>query len=286
LLEATPCLLFLTPLAGAQTPQPTLRGFTPASSAKERADEKVFMSVPDSAHARAALQTLTAEPHMAGSQGDHRTVAYVLRQFQSFGLDAGVEDFQATLSEPGDVRFELLEPVKFSGPTPEFVAEDPASKDPRTSPNFIAFSGSSDVTSEVVYVNYGMVNDYDVLRSQGISVEGKIVIARYGKCYRGAKAMAAELNKGAGLMIYSDPEDDGYHAGDIYPKGPWRPESGAQRGSVLYDFIYPGVLPDGSTVPRFRSFQFLTERQNEYWRICLVLQHRANGKEACLLLTT
>jgi N-acetylated-alpha-linked acidic dipeptidase len=101
----------------------------------------------------------------------------------------------------------------------------------------------------VVYANYGLPEDYDLLRAHGVSPEGKIVMVRYGECYRGAKAFIAEEHKAAALIIYSDPQDDGYHAGETYPKGPWRPASGVQRGSVLYDFIYPGTLPDKSTVP-------------------------------------
>ncbi len=236
-------------LASAQIRQLPLRGFTPARSEKERALEKQFMALPDPAKAEAHHKILTTEPHMAGSPADRRTAEYVLQQFRSYGLEADIEEFPVVLSEPGEVKLALLEPVKFSGPTSEFVAEDPVSKDRRAAIGFNAFSGSGEATANVVYANYGLPNDYDLLRSKGVSMEGKIVIVRYGECYRGVKAMVAEEHKAAGVIIYSDPQDDGYHAGAAYPKGPWRPASGVQRGSVLYDFIYPGVAADGSNVP-------------------------------------
>jgi len=232
-----------------QTKPAALRGFTVAHSERERAVEQQFMAVPNAVTADAELKTITAEPHLAGSPFDHRNAEFVLQQFRSFGIDAKIEEFPALLSEPRKIKLEMLEPVKFSGPHPEYVAEDPASRNPNTTPGFNAYSASGDVTAEVVYANYGLPEDYDALRAHGVSTSGKIVIVRYGMGYRGAKAYVAELNKVAGLIIYSDPNDDGYHAGNMYPKGPWRPPSGVQRGSVMYDFIYPGTLPDKSTVP-------------------------------------
>ncbi len=207
------------------------------------------MAVPDSVHAQAALKMLTAEPHTAGSSGDRGTAQYLLRRLEEYGLQVEVEEFQVKLSEPVEVKVDLLEPVKFSGPTRESVQGDTASTNTRVSQGFNAFSASGDVTSDVVYANYGLPEDFDFLRSRGVSAEGKIVIVRYGGCYRGVKAMMAEREKAAGLLIYSDPQEDGYHAGLVYPRGPWRPPTAVQRGSVLYDFIYPGVKDDDSTVP-------------------------------------
>jgi N-acetylated-alpha-linked acidic dipeptidase len=233
----------------AQTSPSTVRGFSSVHSRSELLLEQTFMAVPDAKDAEVTHQQLTVEPHIAGSPGDRRTAEYVLRKFRSYGLEADVEEFQAILSEPGKVKIDVLEPVKFSGPTPEFVEADPASRDHRTTVGFNAYAGSGDITGNVVYGNYGLPSDFQFLRSKGISVEGKVVIVRYGLCYRGVKAMMAEANKAAGMIVYSDPEDDGYHAGAAYPNGPWRPASGVQRGSVLYDFIYPDVLPDGSNRP-------------------------------------
>jgi len=242
-------VILTVPVAQAQVKPPALSGFTVAHSERERALEKQFMAVPDAAKAEANLQVLTAQPHLAGSPADHRNAEFVLEQFRSFGLDAQIEEFPVLVSEPKEITLDILAPVKFSGPKPESIPEDPASKDSNTTVGFNAYSASGDVTGQVVYANYGLPEDYDVLRTNGVSPEGKIVIVRYGKAYRGAKALVAEEHKAAALIVYSDPQDDGYHAGETYPNGPWRPASGVQRGSVLFDFIYPGTLPDRSTVP-------------------------------------
>jgi len=233
--------------AGEDTP---LTGFTPARSRAQRALEEKFLAVPDAARAEADHRTLTAEPHVAGSPADRRTAEFVLEAFRQAGLDAEIEEFHVLLPEPVELKLEMLAPTKFSGPTPEFVAEDPASKDPRTLPGFNGYSASGDVTGELVYANYGLPADYARLREEGVSPEGKIVLARYGGSFRGVKAKVAEENQAAGLIIYSDPRDDGYHGGDVYPKGPWRPATGIQRGSVLYIFRYPGdpTTPDGPSV--------------------------------------
>ncbi len=231
--------------------EPPLTGFTPTRARAQRALEQKFLAVPDPARAELEHQTLTAEPHVAGSPADRRTAEYVLGIFREAGLQADIEEFQVLLPEPVEVKLEMLAPTRFSGPTPEFVAEDPASKDPRTLPGFNGYSASGDVTAELVYANYGLPADYARLRDEGISPEGKIVLVRYGGSFRGVKAKVAEENKAAGLIIYSDPRDDGYHGGDVYPRGPWRPATGIQRGSVLYIFRYPGdpTTPDGASVP-------------------------------------
>lgn len=227
-----------------------LRGFTSDHSKSERELEQKFMALPDPNRARSVHKTLTAEPHMAGSLADRRSADYVLQQFVSYGIPADIETFNAVLSEPSEVKFDLLAPAKVSGPSPEYVAQDPVSSNRHNPVTFNAYSGSGRVVSRVVYANYGLPADYEFLRSQGVSTVGKIVIVRYGACYRGVKARVAAENGAAGLLIYSDPLDDGYHAGDSYPRGPWRPASGVQRGSVLYEFITPGsVAPDGSNVP-------------------------------------
>jgi N-acetylated-alpha-linked acidic dipeptidase len=227
-----------------------ISGFTPERSQAQRALEEKFMAVPDAARAEATHKTLTAEPHVAGSAADRRVVEYILGEFRAAGLEAELEEFHVLLPEPRVVKFDLLEPVSFSGPTPERVPEDPASNDPRNLPGFNGYSGSGEVTAEVVYANYGLPADYARLAAEGVSVAGRIVIARYGQSFRGVKAKVAEENRAAGLIIYSDPADDGYHSGDVYPNGPWRPPSGVQRGSVLYIFEYPGdpTTPDGASV--------------------------------------
>ena len=127
-----------------------------------------------------------------------------------------------------------------SGPTPEHVSDDPYQDDKRIATAYNAYSPSGDVTAEVVYANYGTPKDFAELAAKHISVKGKIVIVRYGKDFRGVKAYVAQQHGAAGIIIYSDPADDGYYQGDIYPDGPYRPESGVQRGSIQYLFKYPG----------------------------------------------
>src|ERR1700735_3297419 len=127
-----------------------------------------------------------------------------------------------------------------SGPTPEHVQNDPGQDDPRVVMPFNGSSGSGDVTGEAVYANYGRLEDFDELAAQHVDLHGKIVITRYGANFRGVKVMIAQRRGAAGVLIYSDPQDDGYFKGDAYPNGPWRPESGVQRGSVQFLFKYPG----------------------------------------------
>ena len=117
---------------------------------------------------------------------------------------------------------------------------DPSTSHPKISPLFNGYSASGDVTAPVVYANYGLPNDYEDLKKAGVDVKGKIVIVRYGNSFRGVKAKVAEQNGAIGCIIYSDPEDDGYMQGDVFPKGPWRPVASGQRGSVQYLFDYPG----------------------------------------------
>jgi len=248
---AVTTILFLLTAHSLSVDKPRLQGFTVDHSDAERGLEEQFMSSLDARRARSIHKTLTSEPHIAGSPADRRTAEYVLQQFLKDGIEAQIETFEAVLSEPRRIKFDLLSPVTFLGPSPEYVASDQVSNNVRNPPAFNAYSGSGNIVAPVVYANYGLPVDYQFLQSKGISISGKIVIVRYGRCYRGVKARVAEEHGAAGLLLYSDPQDDGYHAGDPYPKGPWRPASGVQRGSVLYEFITPGTVePDGSNVPR------------------------------------
>jgi N-acetylated-alpha-linked acidic dipeptidase len=227
-----------------------LSGFTVEHNAKERTTERVFLGVPEASRARIEHEILTREPHVAGSPADLRTAHYMLKQFQSYGLDARIEEFQVPIPRPVKTRFCLDSspghPV-FCGPSRE--SGTGASNADIQIP-FNAFSASGRLSAPVVYANYGSVEDYKSLKGLGVSIRGKIVLARYGHLYRGAIVRLAELQGAKGVILYSDPNDDGYHAGDVYPNGPWRPESAIQRGSVLYDFIYPGLTADGATLPK------------------------------------
>ena len=137
------------------------------------------------------------------------------------------------------------------GPRPEHVDSDPFQDDPRVVNTYNGMSPSGDVEADVVYANYGAPEDFDKLKQMNVDVRGKIVIVRYGQNFRGVKVFVAQERGAAGVIIYSDPKDDGYYRGDAYPKGPWRPASGTQRGSVGYMFQFPGdpTTPGIASVP-------------------------------------
>jgi N-acetylated-alpha-linked acidic dipeptidase len=228
-------------------------------AAAELKAEKTFLAVPDPMLAKQHLQTLTAVPHVAGSPEDRRTAEYVLRKYQEAGLDASIQEYKIWMALPIDVRVDVVEPasVIMHGPSPERVSEDPFQKDPRILPAFNEYSANGDVTAEVVYANYGRPEDFKKLQDLGVDIKGKIVIVRYGENFRGVKPFLASQYGAAGVIIYSDPSDDGYFKGDPYPKGPWRPATGVQRGSVQYLSRYPG----DPTTPGIASTTTLPESQ-------------------------
>jgi len=231
--------LLLSPLRG-QAPQ-TVFGYTdfgPESKVEEK-----FLAVPDAKEAGEELKELTSAPHLAATPEDHKTAEYVARKFRAAGLETEIVPYRVLLNQPKVVRVEAYDPsgrLLMSGPTREHVEGDPGQDDPRVVMPFNGSSGSGDVTAEVVYANYGRPEDFNELEAQHIDVRGKIVICRYGENFRGVKVFLAEQRGAAGVLIYSDPQDDGYYKGDPWPIGPWRPETGVQRGSVQYLFKYPG----------------------------------------------
>jgi N-acetylated-alpha-linked acidic dipeptidase len=216
-------------------------GFAPARVEAEQQLEAKLRGIPDAAHAEANLRHLTAEPHMAGTEASHRVAEWLRDQYRNFGFDAEIVTYSAWFALPRTVELELIAPkhARLASPEPP-IQGDKDTYDKRAVLGFNTYSPSGEVTAPVVYVNYGMPDDYRELDTLGVSVEGKIVLARYGHGYRGIKAKLAEEHKARALVLYSDPQDDGYAAGDPYPHGPWRPMGGLQRGSVLYTEIYPG----------------------------------------------
>ncbi len=204
--------------------------------------EKDFLAVPDPALAKAHLQALTAVPHMAGSPQDLWTADYVLQKYQEAGLDAYIQPYKVWMNVPLQISVDLVAPdgAVLHGPTPEHVSDDPYQDDPRIVPGFNEYSPSGDVTADVVYANYGRPEDFRKLKEMGVDVKGKIVIVRYGQNFRGVKVFLAQEYGAAGVLIYSDPWDDGYFKGDKYPQGPWRPDTGVQRGSIQFLPRYPG----------------------------------------------
>ncbi len=231
-------------------PPATMLGFCDAA-AQATLDQE-FLQVPSATLAGEELKTLTAAPHIAGSKEDFATAQYVAQKFRDAGLETKIVPYRVMLNSPKKVEVTAFGPdgkQLMSGPTPEHVSDDPFQDDKRIPTAYNAYSPSGNVTAEVVYANYGTPKDFAELAAKHINVKGKIVIVRYGKDFRGVKAYVAQQHGAAGIIIYSDPADDGYFQGDIYPDGPYRPESGVQRGSIQYLFKYPG----DPTTPGFAS---------------------------------
>ena len=216
-------------------------GFASARVAKEVELEKSFKAIPDAAHAEGDLRQLTSAPHVAGTAASKHTAEWLLAQFKSDGFDAQIVTYNAYLPLPRQAELDLVAPQQVQLGTPEPpVPGDTNSSDAQLMPAVSGYSASGDVTAPVIYVNYGTPEDYRQLDSLGIPVKGKLVLARYGRDYRGVKAKLAEERGAVGLILYSDPEDDGFISGDVFPDGPWRPLDGIQRGSILYTQIRPG----------------------------------------------
>jgi N-acetylated-alpha-linked acidic dipeptidase len=236
--------LLATLAASAQTPQV----FGYRDFAQQSKWDAAFLPIPDAKLAGEHLKTLTASPHWASSQEDYATAVYVADKFKSAGLETQIIPYKVLLNKPLKISVEAFASngeKLMSGPTAEHVdpkkhGGDPFQDDPRVLPAFNGSSPSGDVTGEVVYANYGSLADFKKLTNLGISVKDKIVLVRYGSNFRGVKVYLAQQYGAKGVLIYSDPADDGYFRGDVYPKGPFRPESGVQRGSVQFLPIYPG----------------------------------------------
>jgi N-acetylated-alpha-linked acidic dipeptidase len=208
-----------------------------------------FLAVPDPALAQQHLKTLTAAPHRAGSPEDYATALYVAGRFKAAGLQTEIVPYTVLLDQPGANLVEAFDAAGhkvFAGPAPAPVAAetgsaiDTSQDDPHITPPFSAWSASGDVTAPVVYANYGRLADFQLLADFGISVKGKIVLVRNGGDYRGVKVYIAQQRGARGVLLYSDPSDDGSRSGSTYPDGPFRPDSAAQLGSVQFLPIYPG----------------------------------------------
>jgi len=237
-------LLSLGLAAPAAFPAETgpLRGYSTQSARVERDWESKFRAIPDPANLRAYMERLSKRPHHVGSAYDKDNAEWILSKFKEWGLDAKVETFDVLFPTPKERAVELLEPTKFTARLAEpAVPADPTSaqRDEQL-PVYNAYSIDGDVTAPLVYVNFGTPDDYETLERLGISVKGAIVIARYGMSWRGIKPKLAAEHGAVGCLIYSDPHEDGYFQGDVFPNGPFRPKDGAQRGSVMDMPVYPG----------------------------------------------
>src|SRR3984957_14709045 len=237
-------------------------------SAAESAIESKFLAVPDPKPAEEHLRTLTKVPHMAGTTEDKETAEYVAQRFREAGLDTEIVEYKVWINYPQEINVDLTAPagVEMHGPTREHVDGDSFQDDSRVVLPFNGMSPSGDVEADIVYANYGTPEDFEKLDKLKIDVRGKIVLVRYGQNFRGVKVLVAQEHGAAGVIIYSDPADDGWRRGDKYPEGPWRPDTGVQRGSVGYMFEFPGdpttpgvasvpSLPDSKRTPPQQSAQ-------------------------------
>ncbi len=234
-------LAFAATRSQAQAAPQAVFGYSDFS--KQAAIEERFLAVPDAKLAGQELKILTSEPHMAATPEDRKTADYVARKFRAAGLETEIVPYRVLLNQPKVVRVEAYNAdgqLLMSGPSREHVDGDPYQDDPRVVMPFNGSSGSGDVTGEVVYANYCRLEDFDQLAAKRIDLHGKVVLCRYGSNFRGVKVYIAELRGAAAVLIYSDPQDDGYSKGAAYPMGPWRPDTGVQRGSVQNLPRYPG----------------------------------------------
>ena len=221
---------------------PGLAGFSRDNSRGERQREEKFRSAISTDNIGEYAKLLSARPHHVGSPYDKQDEEWLASKFKEWGWDVHVESFQILFPTPKERVLEMVEPTRFVAKLQEPpIAEDPTSNQQAEQlPSYNAYSIDGEATAPLVYVNYGVPEDYEELERMGVSVKGAMVIARYGGSWRGIKPKVAFEHGAVGCLIYSDPRDDGYTAGDVYPKGPWRPAEGVQRGSVMDMPLYPG----------------------------------------------
>ncbi len=218
-----------------------ISGFRDSAASVELRTEQKFDQSLNAAEIGKTIQELSQKPHHIGSIGGKEVAENILQKFKNFGFDAQIETYQVLFPTPKTRILEMTGPTTFSPLLKELALnEDISSGQDGQLPLYNAWSADGDVTGELVYVNFGLPEDYEKLDELGISVKGKIVIARYGKSWRGIKPKVAQEHGAIGCIIYSDPNEDGYHMGDVYPKGPYKNEFGGQRGSIMDMVIYPG----------------------------------------------
>ncbi|HKW19195.1 MAG TPA: transferrin receptor-like dimerization domain-containing protein [Terriglobales bacterium] len=244
------CLALAAPITADEQ---SLDGYSAESSRSERNWEIKFRAIPSPENQREFMKRLSAHPHHVGSPYDKDNAEWLLAKMKGWGLDAHIETFDVLFPTPKERRVELIEPTKFTAS----LSEPPVPGDPTSDqtaeqlPSYNAYSIDGDVTGPLVYVNYGVPDDYEKLDRLGVSIKGAVVIARYGGSWRGIKPKVAAEHGAIGCLIYSDPRDDGYFDGEVFPEGPMRNRNGVQRGSVMDMPIYPGdpLTPGVGSVP-------------------------------------
>ena len=238
--------------------QDSILGFSASSADLERTVEQRFKAIPSADEEKRQHRLFTSEPHPAGSKRNNELAEYMAAEWRKQGLEnVVIRQYDVYSSEPKSTSLEMISPVPFKASLREAAYdEDPDTKNPRISAAWTGMSISGDVTAPVVYAHSGNPEDYAVLRKKGIDVKGKIVLVRYSNpySYRGFKALTAQREGAAAILIYSDPAEDGFKKGKVFPEGPWGPETHIQRGAITYDFIVPGdpLTPGWASVPGAR----------------------------------
>ena len=232
-----------------------MSGFSPSAAAKETEIEQEFRLLTSTDQISKFHRYLTSEPHPAGSPRNNELARWLADQWREQGLeDVTIHEYDVLHSAPRQISLEMVQPKHYTAKLREDPYDvDPDTKNPKADGAYLGYSASGEVTAPVVYAHSGNPEDYDYLHQHGIDVRGKIVLVRYSNpySYRGFKALTAERLGAAAILIYSDPAEDGYKKGDVYPDGPWGPESHIQRGAITYDFIQPGdpLTPGWASVP-------------------------------------
>jgi N-acetylated-alpha-linked acidic dipeptidase len=260
--QAVPQHTTPAPAAGSISTGPTnagpIMGFTAKAAAREWKVEEEFLRLPNAEQTRQWHRYFTAEPHPAASARNNQLAEYIADQWRRQGWeDVVLRKYNVLHSAPREVSLEMVAPVLYRASLREDAyGADPDTRNPRVSAAYLGYSASGEVTAEVVYAHSGNPEDYELLRKSGISVKGKIVLVRYSNpySYRGFKALTAEREGAAAMLVYSDPAEDGYAKGKVFPDGPWGPETHIQRGAITYDFIVPGdpTTPGWASVPGAR----------------------------------
>jgi N-acetylated-alpha-linked acidic dipeptidase len=240
-------------LASAASAQAPISGFTERSAEQQRAYEQRFQNGVSAETIGRTSRALSRRPQLIATAGVRQSFEYSVARLRSYGLDVSTPGYGVYASRPRDVAVTMTAPY-----TRRLANKESAFPWHQDFEDVVvgynAYSPSGDVSGEVVYANYGLPEDYAELERLGVDVRGKIVLVRYGQSFRGVKAQQAELHGAIGLLIYSDPEDDGFVRGPVYPDGPWRPADSFQRGSIQYIFNYPGdpLTPGAPSVPGTR----------------------------------
>ena len=248
-------LIALLVISANSSPQTAISGFSAASAAKQSQIEQQFKAIPTPDEERRQHRIFTSEPHIAGSKRNHDLANYIADEWRKQGLeDVIVRRYDVYSSEPKSTFLEMVVPVHYRASLREEPYDvDPDTKSPQVSSAWTGMSISGDVTAPVVYAHSGNPEDYELLRKNGIDVKGKIVLVRYSNpySYRGFKALTAQREGAAAMLVYSDPAEDGDKKGKTFPDGPWGPASHIQRGAITYDFMVPGdpLTPGWASVP-------------------------------------